>query len=120
MRDPIRGGRWGPIREHLPEGDGAQLDNFQVMQSYAYAIMGDKTKAITLLKATLKKYPTLSHYRNSQVYVALENFDEAMNQLELGYAYRDLHMFWIKVDPAFDRIRNEPRFKALLRKMNLG
>jgi hypothetical protein len=51
--------------------------------------------------------------------VALGNFDEAMNQLELGYTYRETHMFWIKVDPEFDPIRNDPRFKALLKKMNL-
>ena len=42
-------------------------------------------KAKTLLEKTLKKYPNLSHYRNSQVYVALGNFEEAMNQLEVGY-----------------------------------
>ena len=102
--------------DQLPAGNDTQLDNFQVMQSYAYAVMGDKAKAKTLLEETMKKYPNLSHYRNSQVYVALGNFDEAMNQLELGYANRDVHMFWIKVDPAFDPIRNEPRFKALLKK----
>ena len=91
----------------------------QIMQSYGYAVMGDKVKAETLLEKTLKKYPNISHFRNSQVYVALGNFDEAMNQLELGYVNRDVHMFWIKVDPAFNPIRNDPRFKALVKKMNL-
>jgi adenylate cyclase len=105
--------------DQLSKGDEQQIDNNQVMQSYAYAVIGDKTKAITLLEETLKKYPNISHYRNSQVYVALENFDEAMNQLELGYANRDAHMFWIKVDPEFDPIRNQQRFKDLLKKMNL-
>ena len=105
--------------DQLPEGNGAQHDNNQVMQSYGYAVMGDKAKAIRLLEETLKKFPNISHYRNSQVYVALGNFDEAMNQLELGYANREVHMFWIKVDPEFDPIRNDPRFKALLKKMNL-
>ena len=105
--------------DQLSKGDEQQIDNNQVMQSYAYAVMGDKAKAKILLEETLKKYPNLSHYRNSQVYVALENFDEAMNQLELGYANHDAHMFWIKADPAFDPIRNEPRFKELLKKMHL-
>ena len=106
--------------DKLPLGNGPEIDNPQVMQSYGYAIMGDTIKAKVLFKETLKKYPNISHYRNSQVYVALRNFEEAMNQLELGYANRDIHMFWIKVDPAFDPIRNEPRFKALLKKMNLN
>jgi adenylate cyclase len=103
----------------LPEGNGNQLDNDQIMQSYGYAVLGDKAKASALLEETLKKYPNLSHYRNSQVYVAVGNFKEAMNQLELGYANRDTHMFWIKVDPAFDPIRNQPRFIGLLKKMSL-
>ena len=107
--------------DQLPEGNATQLDNFQVMQAYAYAVMGDKVKAKTLLQETQKKNPiqSNSHYRYSQVFVALGNFEEAMNELEQGYENRDGHMFWIKVDPAFDPIRNDPRFKALLKKMNL-
>ena len=104
----------------LPEGNDNQIDNYQVMQSYAYAVMGEKEKALTLLQKTLKEYPDLSHYRNSQVYVALGNFDQAMVQLERGFTNRDVHMFWIGVDPAFDPIRNDSRFKDLLRRMNLN
>lgn len=108
------------IFDRLPQTKDSQIDNYQVMQSYAYAVMGDTEKAKRLLEETLKKNPNLSHYRNSQVYVALGNFDEAMNELELGYASRDLHMFWVNVDPAFDPIRNEPRFRKLMKKMHLA
>lgn len=105
--------------DKLPPGNGTEIDNPQILQCYGYAIMGDTTKSKVLFKETLKKYPNLSHYRNSQVYIALENFGEAVKELELGYDNRDIHMFWIKADPAFDPIRNEPGFKALLKKMNL-
>ena len=88
----------------------------RLCSSYGYAVLGEKAKAKALLDETMKKYPNLSHYRNSQVYVALGDFKQAMNQLELGYTNRDLHMFWIKADPAFDPIRNEPRFKALVKR----
>ena len=71
------------------------------------------------MKETLKKYPNLSHYRNSQVYIALKKIDEAFNELEAAYENRDIHLFWVSVDPAFDPIRNELRFKALMKKMNL-
>lgn len=105
--------------DKLPMANGTIIDNLQIMQSYGYAIMGDTIKAKALFNETLKKYPNLSHYRNSQVYIALGNFDEALKELELSYEVRDNHLFWVKVDPAFDPIRNEPQFSALLKKMNL-
>ena len=108
------------IFDHLPEGNKDQPDNYQVMQSYAYAVMGDKIKAKKLFEETLKKYPALSSYRNAQVYVALGDFNQAINQLEIGYKNHDVHMFWIQADPAFDPIRNEQSFKALLKKMHLS
>ncbi len=108
--------------DQLPAGSNALLDNFQLMQSYAYAIMGDKERAKSLLEETHKKYASTWHwhYRTSQNYVALGNFNEAINELEQGYNNREIQMFWIKVDPAFDPIRQEPRFIALLKKMNLS
>ena len=91
--------------DKLPIGNGSQIDNPQIMQSYGYAVIGDTIKAKILLKETLKKYPTLSHYRNSQVYIALKKNDEAFNELEAAYENRDIHLFWVSVDPAFDPIR---------------
>ena len=110
------------IFDQLPEGSGKQLDNFQLMQAYAYAVMGDKEKAKSLYDDTYKKYGATWHwhYRTSQIFVALGNFDQAIDELEKGYDIREIQVFWIKADPAFDPIRNEPRFKALLKKMNLG
>ena len=107
------------VFNQLPPDDKTFLDNNQIMQSYAYAVMGDKAKAKMLMEITLKKYPDQSNYRLAQVYTALENFNEAMDQLEQGYESRGLQMFWLKVDPALNPLRNEPRFKALLKKMNL-
>jgi hypothetical protein len=72
-----------------------------------------------LFEKTLKKYPDQSPYRLAQVYLALGNSDEAIKQLNIGYGTRDVHMFWIKVDPAFDPIRNDQRFKELMKKMHL-
>ena len=109
----------GNVFDQLKPDDSSYLDNSQVIQSYAYAVMGDKAKAKTLLEKTLNKYPDQSRYRLAQVYLAMGNFDEAMNKLEQGYENRDLQMFWLKADPAFNPLRNEPRFKALMKKMQL-
>ncbi len=97
------------------------IDYYPIMQGYGYALLGDTTKAKEFLDKALgqKGNIWLSPYRLSEVYAALGDYNEALHQLEEGYQQRDLHMFWIKVDPGLNPIRNEQRFKDILKKMNL-
>jgi TolB-like protein/class 3 adenylate cyclase len=96
------------------------IDYFALMQSYGYALAGDRDKAKKLLGNTLKLTGVwLSPYRIAQTYTALGEYDKALEQLEKSYDMRDLHLFWIKVDPGFIPIRNKPRFINLMKKMNL-
>jgi tetratricopeptide (TPR) repeat protein len=83
-------------------------------------LAGDRDKAKKLLGNTLKLTGVwLSPYRIAQTYTALGEYDKALEQLEKSYDMRDLHLFWIKVDPGFIPIRNKPRFINLMKKMNL-
>ena len=52
-------------------------------------------------------------------YILLKDKEELMNVLDECYERRSWKMHLIKVDPDFDFIRSEPRFKAILKKMNL-
>ena len=87
--------------------------------SYAYAVSGDKTHAKTELEKTIAEYPDQSPYHVAGVYILLDDYNEAFIKLEKAYEMRDLFMYILKVDPTFDTIRNEPRFKALLKMMHL-
>ncbi|HEX3768769.1 MAG TPA: hypothetical protein VHT72_10350, partial [Puia sp.] len=96
------------------------IDYYALMQSYGYALTGDDAKAKALLDNTLKiKGVWLSPYRIAQAYTALGDYDSALDELDKSYEIRDLHLFWIKVDPGFIPIRNKPRFIQLMKKMNL-
>jgi TolB-like protein len=96
------------------------IDYYAIMQSYGYSLAGEHDKAKKLLDSTLKLTGVwLSPYRIAQAYTALGEYDKALEQLEKSYDMRDLHLFWIKVDPGFIPIRNNPRFINLMKKMNL-
>ena len=87
--------------------------------SYAYAVSGNKVSAKSELEKSLAKCPDQSLYNLAKVYVAMNNYNEALNKLEKAYEVRDVWMYNLNVDPVFDPIRNEPRFRALLKRMNL-
>jgi adenylate cyclase len=86
---------------------------------YAYALSGDTMRARSALDIALKKSTPPHNVDFSYTFIALKKYEEAITLLEKAYEARELDLYWIKVDPILDPIRNEPRFKAILKKMNL-
>jgi TolB-like protein/tetratricopeptide (TPR) repeat protein len=88
---------------------------------YAYAVAGRRTEAQEILRQCLgqpKKCP-ISQYWIALIYGELGEMDMAFTWLEKAYEDRFLWMVFIGVEPALDPLRNDPRFKDLLRRMNL-
>jgi hypothetical protein len=52
------------------------------------------------------------------IYIGLKKYDEALTQLERSYTERIINNVGLKINEDYDPIRNEPRFKALLKKLN--
>ncbi|MBZ0114120.1 MAG: protein kinase [Thermoanaerobaculia bacterium] len=48
---------------------------------------------------------------------SLGRIDEALTELETAHRERNEQMVWLAVDPALDRLRDEPRFQSLLHEM---
>jgi TolB-like protein/DNA-binding winged helix-turn-helix (wHTH) protein/Tfp pilus assembly protein PilF len=53
------------------------------------------------------------------LYTRLGENEKALDALEQAYRERQLHMTEIGIEPAFDGLRSEPRFKDLLRQIGL-
>jgi len=53
------------------------------------------------------------------VYLGLGEKEKALDWLEKCYADRDGQCCFLKVDPLYDSLRNEPRFQAVLKKVGL-
>ena len=57
-------------------------------------------------------------YFITALYAASGEDDKALDLLEQLYARRDNDLVQLKVDPRMDNLRSNPRFEALLRRMN--
>jgi serine/threonine-protein kinase len=54
------------------------------------------------------------------VHAGLGEKTDALDWLEYGCARRELPLMWLKVHPAYDCLRGEPRFQAVLERMGLS
>ncbi len=86
----------------------------------AYAKAGRKNEAMRIV-ATLEKELEEGHatwVHVAFVNVALEDNEKALAGLEQAFEVRVPHMYWLKVSPKWDGLRDDPRFHSLLRRMN--
>ena len=94
---------------------------FRGWLAYAHGVSGDRA-------AAGRELERLRHWSGSYVqpyvlalaYVGAGRRDEALTWLEKAFAARSDELFFIKVDPAMDPLRSEPRFQAILKQMGLA
>ena len=67
----------------------------------------------------LSKRQFISGYEIAHLHAALGESDLALAQLERAYREQQPQLARLKVDPMLDPLRSDPRFTALVRKMNL-
>lgn len=86
--------------------------------AYAYAMAGNRTELQNTLER-FKRHPAHDHvlYRLAAVYVALGDNGRAISLIEKDYQQRSNWLNRLKVDPVMDPLRQDPRFKELMRKM---
>jgi serine/threonine-protein kinase len=101
----------------------AALDDdpqIKALLARAYAETGRKESALEILnkleEAGENKY--VRNYLYALVYVGLGEKEKAIEYLEKGSDNSEsADLTWIKVDPMFDPLRNEPRFRQLVAKL---
>lgn len=88
---------------------------------HAFAIAGKKREAEEILK-TLNQRPRESYvppYNLAEIYIGLGNKEKALASLEQAYADRSMFLTFLTVDPEFDGLHSDPRFRALARRVGL-
>jgi TolB-like protein len=79
---------------------------------------GDRAGAEGKLAKLQQGYRDAASYQYAQIYAQLGDKDRAFANLDHGFAIKDAGLTGVKSDPFLDPLRSDPRFAALLRKMN--
>ena len=104
--------------QHVQQVTGAPVSGLAV----TYARMGHVGEARAILQQllSLAKYRYVSPEQVAMIYANLGEEDEAFAWLERAYEARSAFLaVGVLTSPAYDPLRSDPRFAALLKKMNL-
>jgi len=87
---------------------------------YAYAVSGDRAKAEQISRdlEELSKRRYVSPSNRATVYLGLGEKEKALDWLDKAFEDRDPVLWWITGDQLYDSVRHEPRFEALVQKVD--
>lgn len=99
--------------------EGVELNIRSGMPGYVYAVSGHISEARKELEELkkLRKTEYVSAVSIANICAGLGERDETLSWLEKGFEERAFQMQFLRLDPRFDNLRNDPRFKELVRKV---
>ena len=108
----------GALEALLSREVGNPGKNFMVGEALALAGRADEAREVLdfLLERRQDRY--VPGTMIGVIYGALGEPDAAFEWLDRAYEERDYFLVWLKVDPMYDPLRQDPRFADLLQRMN--
>jgi len=110
----------GRPQDALPE---IERVGYYPMRTFLYAItyhaLGRKKESDAALRELIEKYQAIDPYLIAEIYAFRNQSGEAFEWLDRAYAQRDDGLILTNVDPLLKSLHNDPRFAALLKKLNL-
>lgn len=83
-----------------------------------YAV-GNLEEASLALQELIDSFGDVAAFQVAEVYAFQGDADRAFQWLERAYAQRDAGLVWTKPSPLLASLRDDPRFAAMLKKMDL-
>ena len=92
---------------------------YQGLLGYAYAISGDRPKAEEMLRELeeMAKRQYVNSTAFADIHLGLGEKEKALDWLDRSYQDQESACWYLKVDPIYDSVRNEPRFQVLVQKV---
>jgi DNA-binding winged helix-turn-helix (wHTH) protein/TolB-like protein/tetratricopeptide (TPR) repeat protein len=87
---------------------------------YAFAKSGQQEKALAMIKKLKGSPVPMTPFVIAEVYAGFGDNDQAFAWLDQAYMQHYPFLFDVRVVPQFDPLRSDPRYAALLRRMNLS
>jgi hypothetical protein len=86
-----------------------------------YVRMGNEVEARKVLDDMLarSKETHVTPYQLANLSFALGEYDRGFKFLDRAYEDRDYWLCWLGIGPAYDTVRTDPRYTAMLKKMGL-
>jgi TolB-like protein/Flp pilus assembly protein TadD len=81
--------------------------------------LGRKTEANAALARLIEAHARDEAYGIASVYASRGDANHAFEWLDRAYAQREFALYGVKIDSDFKALRNDPRFHAILVKLNL-
>lgn len=86
----------------------------EAWRAYAYAKAGQPAKTAEIAAKLEKLGTAMNPYYLAYPYAALGRKEEAIAALQRALEEHDEQLVWLKVDPALDSLRADPRFQKIL------
>ena len=90
-----------------------------LFRSLTYYALGRKKESDAALSELIAKYHASNAFEIATIYAFRNQTDEAFEWLDRAYVQRDPSLMSTKMDPLLKSLHNDPRFAALLKKLNL-
>lgn len=110
----------GRFREAQEQYSLAKPDQWERLNSEALLLArsGDRDGANRKLQHMQQLFGDAASFQYGQIYAQLGDKDRAIAALEHAWAIRDGGLIHIRIDPMLDPLRGDPRFEAIIKRMN--
>lgn len=89
-------------------------------QTYGLAGQADKAQEVMRTLETISKAQYVGCSTFALVHLGLGEREAALQRLETAAEEREEAVLWLKIHPAWDTLRSEPRFQAILERIHLA
>ena len=109
------------VNEYLNRHGDSNDDFLRSNLAVAYARSGQVERSKQELSRIEQdaEHDSEAAYRLALTYADLGRKDEAISLLQKCFEARDDRLMWIKVEPGFEPLKDDPRFQEIVKKMNL-